>query len=115
MYKLTARTIEYKPGDSVVRKNQAWNLEGDCPQELIEMIGALVSVDLMPPSIAEEIPPDVIGSLDEDEIILGRIIKFYGVGHLMLRFPARTTVLTVEIPPFASFYTFEPVKEKHTP
>jgi hypothetical protein len=112
MYKLTAKTIEYKPGNSIVRKHEAWNFDGDYPQELGKMIDALVRVNLLPPSIADEIPGGVISTVNE--IMADRIADFYGVDDLTLKVSTKKdeAVLTVEIPPFVSFYTFEVAEDE---
>jgi hypothetical protein len=112
MYKLTAKTIEYKPGDSIMRKHEAWNFDGGYPQKLAQMIDALVRVNLLPPSIADEIPDGVLSTVDE--IMADRIAEFYGVDDLTLKVSTGKdkAMLTVEIPPFVSFYTFEVAEDE---
>jgi hypothetical protein len=112
MYKLTAKTIEYKPGNSIIRKHEAWNFDGHCPQGLGKMIDVLVRVNLLPPSIADEISDGVISTVDET--MADRIAEFYGVDDLTLKVSTGKdkAVLTVEIPPFVSFYTFEVAEDE---
>lgn len=112
MYKLTVKATEYKPGDSIVRKNEAWNLEGETPSNIDEMLSALVLVNLVPPSLARPIDPGVIST--HAEIAADRFCEFYGVDDLIMDLTIDghgSSRLTIEIPPMVSVYNFEPIDE----
>jgi hypothetical protein len=116
MYKLTAKTTEYKPGDAIIRRHDAWNLEGDAPTDMGQILGALSELNLIPASLARPVDTVMMDSPPEYlQCLADRLDKFYGCDNSTLSMECSKdgqTVLTIEIPPIVSVYTFRTIDEE---